>query len=95
MPARKSRLKLDHQGLAINTDIRTAKLSPEALAEQPEVIRKDQKSGSPVVCQIYDKATGEPLEDGYGWEPLEDGYGYRWIDEDGEEVPSEDLGHVP
>ena len=83
MAARKSRLKLDHQGLAINADIRTAKLSAEALSEQPEVIRKDQNSGSPVVRQLYDKASGEPLEDGYG---------YRWINEDGEEVPSEDLG---
>lgn len=82
MPARKSRLKLEHQGLAINADIRTAKLSPEALTEQPEVLRKDQKSGSPVVRQLYDKATGEPLEEGYG---------YRWINDDGEEVPSEDL----
>lgn len=82
MAHRKSRLKLDHQGLVINADVRTAKLSPEALVEQPEIIRRDAKTGSLVVRQLYDKESGDVLGEGYG---------YRWVDEDGEEVPSEDL----
>lgn len=82
MPHRKTRLKLKHQDLAINADIRTAKLSPDDIVERPETVRRDETSGSLVVRQIYDKASGEPLEDGYG---------YRWVNEDGEEVPKEDI----
>lgn len=82
MAHRKSRLKLNHQNLAVNADIRTKKLDPESLEERPDTIRRDQKSGDPVVRQVYDKATEEPLEEGYG---------YRWVTEDGEEVPSEDI----
>lgn len=67
MAHRKSRLKLDHQGLVINADVRTAKLSPEGLVEQPESIRRDAKTGSLVVRQISDKASGAVLEEGYGY----------------------------
>jgi hypothetical protein len=80
MAYRKSRLKFDHQGLTVNADVRTAKLTPEALAERPEIIRRDERSGDLAVRQIYDKATGDPLEESYG---------YRWITEAGEEVPVE------
>lgn len=80
--ARKSTLKLEHQGLAINADIRTAKLSAEAVEERPEVITRDRKTGNLVVTQVYNKATDEPLEEGYG---------YRYVDEEGNEVPKEDL----
>lgn len=82
MAYRKTRLKLKHQDLAINADIRTGKLSPEDLEDQPEIIRRDEQSGSLVIRQLYDKESGEPLEEGYG---------YRWINEEGEEVPSEDI----
>lgn len=82
MAHRKSRLQLKHQDLAVNVDIRTAKLTPEAVTDRPEIVRRDGTSGSLVIRQLYDKATGEPLTDGYG---------YRWINEDGAEVPHEDL----
>lgn len=82
MAYRRSRLKLKHQDLAINADIRTAKLDPEAVEARPEIVRRDEKSGGLVVRQIYDKASGEALVEGYG---------YRWVNEDGEEVPEEDL----
>jgi hypothetical protein len=82
MAHRKSRLKLKHQDLAINADIRTTKLSPESIQERPEIVRRDERTGSLVVRQVYDKATKEPLEDGHG---------YRWVNEDGEEGPSEDI----
>lgn len=82
MAYRKSQLKLKHQDLSINVDIRTKKLSPEALDSRPDIVRRDAKSGRLVIRQIYDKSSGEPLKEGYG---------YRWIDEEGEEVPSEDL----
>ncbi len=82
MAYRKTRLKLKHQDLAINVDIRTGKLSPDDLFEQSEVIRRDERTGSLVVRQIYDKELGDPLEECYG---------YRWINEDGEEVPQEDI----
>lgn len=82
MAHRKTQLKLKHQDLAINADIRTGKLSAEDLVERPDVIRRDEQSGSLVVRQLYDKHTNEPLEEGYG---------YRWINEDGDEVPSEDI----
>lgn len=80
--ARKSTLKLEHQGLAINADIRTAKLSAESVEDRPEVITRDRKTGNLVISQVYDKATDEPLEEGYG---------YRYVDEEGNEVPKEDL----
>lgn len=80
--ARKSTLKLEHQGLAINADIRTAKLSADAVEERPEVITRDRKTDNLVINQLYDKATGEPLEEGYG---------YRYVDEEGNEVPTDDL----
>jgi len=82
MAYRKSRLKLRHQDLVVNADVRTAKLSPEPLGERPEVVRRDRESGSLVVRQLYDKATDEPLAQGYG---------FRWVNEAGEEVPDEDL----
>jgi hypothetical protein len=82
MAHRKTRLKLKHQDLAINADIRTAKLSPEDIGDRPEIIRRDATSGSLVVRQLYDKASGDPIEEGYG---------YRWITEAGEEVPNEDI----
>jgi hypothetical protein len=79
---RKSALKLEHQGLAINADIRTEKLSAESVEERPEVITRDRKTGNLVISQIYDKATEEPLEAGYG---------YRYVDEEGNEVTKDDL----
>lgn len=82
MAYRKSQLKLKHQDLSINVDIRTKKLNPENLETRPEIIRRDSKSGRLVISQLYDKASGEALEEGYG---------YRWIDEAGDEVPKEDL----
>ena len=82
MPHRKSRLKLQHQDLAVNADVRAAKLDPEDIGDRPEIIRRDQRSGGLVVRQVYDKASGDPLEEGYG---------YRWVNEDGEEVPDEDV----
>lgn len=80
--ARKSRLKLNHQDLAINADVRTTKLSAQNLEEEPEIVRRDAKSGDVVVRQVYDKASGDVLDEGYG---------YRWVTEEGEEVPSEDI----
>lgn len=82
MPHRKTRLKLKHQGLAINADIRTKKLKPEKLEEQPEIVKRDERTGSLIIRQIYDKETGDPLEEGYG---------YRYVNEEGEEVPKEDI----
>ncbi|PSP66429.1 hypothetical protein BRC85_09725 [Halobacteriales archaeon QS_1_69_70] len=82
MAHRKSTLKLTHQDLAVNADVRTKKLDPEDLEEQPEIVRRDARSGQLVVRQTYDKASGEALEEGYG---------YRWVNEDGEEVPKEDI----
>lgn len=82
MPHRKSRLKLQHQNLAVNADVRAAKLDPEAIGDRPDIVRRDQRTGGLVVRQLYDKATGDALEEGYG---------YRWVNEDGEEVPAEDV----
>jgi hypothetical protein len=82
MAYRKTRLTLSHQGLAINADIRTKKLDPEQLEAQPDIIRRDQQTGQLVIRQIYDKATEEPLEEGYG---------FRYVNEDGDEVPKEDV----
>lgn len=83
MAYRKSRLKLKHQDLAINADIRTAKLDPEALEDPPEIIRRETQTGSLVIRQLYNKSTEKPLSEGYG---------YRWVTEDGEEIPAEDVG---
>lgn len=82
MAYRKSTLKLTKQGVAINADIRTAKLSAEDVVDTPDVIRRDAESGELVVNQLYDKATDEPLEEGYG---------YRYVTESGDEVPKENI----
>lgn len=82
MAHRKSRLKLKHQDLSVNVDIRTKKLDPEALEQEPDIIRRDRQSGKLVVRQLYDRESGDPLEEGYG---------YRWITEEGTEVASEDI----
>lgn len=82
MAYRKSRLKLNHQGLAVNADVYTKKLSPETVEDRPEIVRRDQSTGELVVRQTYDKQTEESLEEGYG---------YRWVNESGEEVPTEDV----
>lgn len=83
MAHRKTRLKLKHQDLSVNTDIRTRKLEPDALVDEPEIVRRDRTSGELVISQLYDKESGDPLEEGYG---------YRWMTESGEEVPGEDIG---
>lgn len=83
MAARKNNLKINHQGLAINADIRTRKLNEQDIIDAPKIIRRD-KTGARVTREIYDKATGEPLEEGYG---------YRFVNTDGEEVPREDIQH--
>lgn len=82
MASRKSRLKLRHQDLAINADVRTAKLTPQDVVDRPEIVRRDEQTDALVVRQLYDKASGDPLDEGYG---------YRWVTEDGTEVPTEDL----
>lgn len=82
MAHRKSRLKISKQGVVVNADVRVAKLDPETVASQPEVIRRDRETGSEVTTEVYDKATGEPLEEGYG---------YRDVNEAGEEVPTKDI----
>lgn len=82
MAHRKSKLKLTHQDLAVNAEVRTKKLAPEDLEDQPEIIRRDARTGQLVVRQVYDKASGDPLEEGYG---------YRWVNEEGDEVPKEDI----
>ena len=82
MAHRKSQLKLKKQGVAVNADIRTAKLDPEDVTEQPEVIQRDRETGTLITSQVYDKATDEPLEEGYG---------YRYLNEEGDEVPSENI----
>lgn len=82
MAYRRSRLKLRHQGLAINADVRAAKLSPEPVADEPEVVRRDARTGSVVTREVYDKQSGDRLEAGYG---------FRWVNEAGEEVPNDDV----
>lgn len=84
MAARKSKLKISHQGVAINADIRTQKLNEKDLVDTPDIIQRDANTGKLVTRQIYNKATGEPLEEGYG---------YRYVNEDGEEVPKEDINY--
>jgi hypothetical protein len=82
MAPRKTRLELHHQDLAVSADVRTAKLSPEDVGDRPEVVRRDEQSGTRVVREIYDKASGEPLVQGFG---------YRWVNEHGEPVPEADV----
>ena len=82
MAHRKSRLKINKQGVAVNADIRTAKLDPASVVDSPDIIQRDAETGTLVTNQVYDKATGDPLEEGYG---------YRYINEEGEEVPREHL----
>lgn len=84
MPARKSTLKINKQGVAVNADIRTSKLDSNSVTSTPDIIERDAKSGELVTRQTYNKATGEPLEEGYG---------YRYVNESGEEVPKEDVKH--
>lgn len=82
MPHRRSRLKLQHQDLAVNADVRAAKLDPDDIGDRPDIVRRDQRSGAIVVRQVYDKSSGAPLDAGYG---------YRWVTEDGDEVPEADV----
>lgn len=84
MPHRKSRLKINKQGVAVNADIRTAKLDPDDVVATPDIIQRDAETGLLVTTQTYDKASGDPLEEGYG---------YRYVNEEGEEVPRENITH--
>ena len=82
MAYRKSRLKINKQGVAVNADVRTAKLDPEEVVSRPEIVERDAETGTLVTNQVYNKTTDEPLEEGYG---------YRYINEKGDEVPREDI----
>lgn len=79
--ARKNRLKLRHDGLVINATIYSEKMTPEAVDSRPEIVVRDEE-GRRVEREQYDKATDEPLAEGYG---------HRWVTEDGEVVDSEAL----
>ena len=84
MSHRKSQLQLDTQGIAVDADIRTAKLDPESVGTQPDIVRRDEKTGKLIHREVYDKATGEPLESGYG---------YRYVTEDGDPVPNDRIDY--
>lgn len=79
---RRNTLKIRRDGLLVNADVRTEKLDEQPIDGGREVIRREAGTGQRVTRQAYDKATGRPLDEGYG---------FRWVDEDGEEVPEEDL----
>ena len=81
MAHRKSRLELENQGVAIDAMVRTAKLDPEDVVEQPEIILRDPESGERVKRVAYDKESGESLTEGFG---------YRYVTEEDERVVSHD-----
>lgn len=79
--ARKNRLKIKDDGLVVNADIRTEKLTETEIEDYTEIVRRDPQ-GSRVDRQVYDKESGEALEEGYG---------YRWVNEEGGEVDPDDV----
>lgn len=81
--ARTNRLKLRHQGLVVNATIYSEKMTPESVDSRPEIVRRDPE-GRRVEREQYDKATGEPLAEGYG---------RRWVAEDGEPVEADEIRH--
>ena len=81
MADKKNVLRIKQDGLNINANIRTSKLDAEKEAS-PEFVRRDAKTGQKVSRQYYDKGTGDDLNDGFG---------YYHVNEDGEEVPKEDI----
>lgn len=78
---RNNRLKIKQDGLVVNADIKTQKLEEKNIESQPEIVRRDPNRLE-VTRELYDKATGELLEDGYG---------YRWVNEEGDEVPEDEV----
>jgi hypothetical protein len=82
MAARKGNLRMNQGDLQMNANVRFKKLKSEHLSK-PEIIRRDKKTGEEVTRKTYDKASGEMLEEGYG---------YKWMTkESGEEVPKERI----
>jgi len=82
MAPRKRRLELHHKDLAVSADVRTATLSPEDVGERPDTVRRDDQSGTRVLREIDDEASGDPLVEGFG---------YQWVNEHGEPVPEADV----
>lgn len=82
MAARKTRLRIDREDLKINALVRTKKIPERDIDDDPEIVRIDAETGQEVNKVVYDKASGEQLEEGYG---------YRYVNEDGQEVPKGDI----
>lgn len=85
MPARKNNLRIDHDGLLINADVRLGKVTEENVNKEGKIIRRDKKTGNRVKRHPYDKETEERLESGYGWN--------YYDEETGEQVPKERIEH--
>lgn len=92
MAPRQGILKLSRDDLAVVAYFETERLEPQTIEDQPEIARWDPVSDQPVVRQRYVKAAHEDID---GEPALPEGTtGYRWVNEDGDEVPSERLTYV-
>lgn len=79
---RKNTLKIDHDGIVVNADVRLEKLEGRSFEQRHEIVYREAESGERLERELYDTATGETLEEGYG---------YRWVTDDGRVVDRDDV----
>lgn len=92
MAARKGIIQLSRGDIAVAAKFETERMEEHELEEAPEIFMWDKQADQPVVRERYAKAAHEEVED----EPaLPKGtVGYRYVNEDGEKVPSERIVYL-
>lgn len=92
MATRKGIIQLAHEDLAVTARFETERLEPDEIEDAPDIARWDPETDQPVIRQRYVKPEHDEIE---GEPALPSGtVGYRYVNEDGDEVPSERLVHV-
>lgn len=92
MATRKGIIKLAREDIAILANFETERLEATNIEAPPDIARWDPETEQPVVRQRYVKPEHEEIDD----EPAlpEGTVGYRWVNEDGDVVPTERLTYV-
>lgn len=92
MATRNGILKLSREELAVVAAFETERLEAQNIENPPDIARWDAETDQPVVRQRYVKEAHDDIQ---GEPALPKGtVGYRWVNEDGDVVPTERLTYV-
>jgi hypothetical protein len=92
MATRKGIIKISRDDLAVLAEFETERLEATPIENPPDIARWDTGTDQPVVRQRYVKEDHDEID---GEPALPEGtVGYRWVNEDGDVVPTDRLTYV-